>query len=274
MAYTLSTNLNSNKLIISQKCKFKSVKDIFKLSDNKPIVIAGPCSIENYNRLDKIANLLKEVGVKCIRGGAYKPRTSPYDFQGLGEDGLKILNEVAEKYGLLAITEVVDTRHVELVSKYVSILQIGSRNMDNYELLKEVGNAKNTVMLKRGFSATINEFMLAAEYIAKNGKNNIILCERGIRTFETKTRNTLDISCIPIIKLETNLPIIVDLSHSLGRKDIVYPIAKAVIAVGGDGIMIEVHPDPNSALSDNEQQMNVSEFKEFMDKFENGFLRC
>ena len=266
MAYTLSTNLNSNKLIISQKGKFKSVKEIFKLSDNKPIVIAGPCSIENYNRLDKIAKLLKEVGVKCIRGGAYKPRTSPYDFQGLGEDGLKILNEVAEKYGLLAITEVVDTRHVELVSKYVSILQIGSRNMDNYELLKEVGNAKNTVMLKRGFSATINEFMLAAEYIAKNGKNNI--------TFETKTRNTLDISCIPIIKLETNLPIIVDLSHSLGRKDIVYPIAKAVIAVGGDGIMIEVHPDPNSALSDNEQQMNVSEFKEFMDKFENGFLRC
>ena len=274
MAYTLSTNLNSNKLIISQKGKFKSVKEIFKLSDNKPIVIAGPCSIENYNRLDKIAKLLKEVGVKCIRGGAYKPRTSPYDFQGLGEDGLKILNEVAEKYGLLAITEVVDTRHVELVSKYVSILQIGSRNMDNYELLKEVGNAKNTVMLKRGFSATINEFMLAAEYIAKNGKNNIILCERGIRTFETKTRNTLDISCIPIIKLETNLPIIVDLRHSLGRKDIVYPIAKAVIAVGGDGIMIEVHPDPNSALSDNEQQMNVSEFKEFMDKFENGFLRC
>ena len=266
-----SDNINNNtktNLLISERDNFFSLSDILNAPANKLVVIAGPCSVESYSSFEKIAISLKENGIRCIRGGAYKPRTSPYDFQGLREDGLKILNEVANKHNLATITEVVDTRHVELVSKYANILQIGSRNMHNYELLKEVGISGHPVMLKRGFSATIEEFMLAAEYIALKGNKNIILCERGIRTFETKTRNTLDISCIPIIKLETSLSIVADLSHSLGRKDIIFPIAKAVMAAGVDGIMIEVHPDPVTALSDSKQQMNMIEFNELINNLE------
>ena len=262
------SNSTKKKLLISGKDKFASLTDVLNLPANKLAVIAGPCSVESYSGFEEVAIPLKEIGIRCIRGGAYKPRTSPYDFQGLREDGLKILNEVAKKHDLFTITEVVDTRHVELVSKYADIMQIGSRNMHNYELLKEVGISGHPVMLKRGFNATIEEFMLAAEYIVLNGNRNIILCERGIRTFETKTRNTLDISCIPIIKLETSLSIVADLSHSLGRKDIIYPIAKAVIAAGADGIMVEVHPDPDTALSDGKQQMNMNEFNEFINCLE------
>lgn len=264
-----SNYINNKKLLISEKDKFATLTEVLNLPSNKLVVIAGPCSVEKYSVFEEIVLFLKKVGVPCIRGGAYKPRTSPYDFQGLREDGLKILNEVTRKHSLFTITEVVDTRHVELVSKYADIIQIGSRNMYNYELLKEVGISGHPVMLKRGFNATIDEFMLAAEYIALNGNRNIILCERGIRTFETKTRNTLDISCIPIIKQETSLSIVTDLSHSLGRKDIIYPIAKAVIAAGTDGIMIEVHPDPDTALSDGRQQMNMIEFSDFIEKIGN-----
>lgn len=250
------------RLLVSSsgKREFRNIYEMLNIKSKSPIIIAGPCSIENIEYLDKVAAALVEREIRFIRGGAYKPRTSPYDFQGLKEDGLKILNEISKKYGLFSVSEVVDTRDIELVCKYVDILQIGARNMQNYELLKEIGQTNHPVILKRGMSASIQEFILAAEYIALQGNRNIILCERGIRTFETKTRNTLDISSIPIIKNETNLPIIVDISHSLGRKDIVNPIAKAVLAVGADGIIVEVHPKPELALSDSKQQLNIDEF--------------
>ncbi len=250
------------KLLVSaasDEC-FSSINEIFDLDCGSPIVIAGPCAIEKPDYMETIADFLKAQGIRFIRGGAYKPRTSPYEFQGLKEEGLKIMRDVSGRYGLFSVTEVVDTRDVELVSKYVDILQIGARNMQNFELLKEVGQTRHPVILKRGMSATINELLLAAEYIVLKGNKKVILCERGIRTYETKTRNTLDISSVPIIKKETHLPIIVDLSHSLGRKDIIDSIACAVLSAGADGIMIEVHPIPELALSDSKQQLNLSEF--------------
>lgn len=250
------------KLLVgaSSEVQLPKLNEMFDIDPQNPIVIAGPCAVENFEYLDQVAKMLKDAGVKFIRAGAYKPRTSPYDFQGLKEEGLKILNEVSKKYKLYSVTEVVDTRDVYLVQKYADVLQIGARNMQNFELLKEVGRTNKPIILKRGMSASINELIYAAEYIALQGNRNIILCERGIRTFETKTRNTLDISSIPIVKNETNLPIIVDLSHSLGRKDIVNQIAKAVLAVSADGIMVEVHPKPELALSDSKQQLNFDEF--------------
>lgn len=198
-------------------------------------------------------NLIKN-NIEFLRGGAFKPRTSPYDFQGLGVEGLKILSEVCKNYSLTSVSEIMDVRDIEIGMKYIDILQIGSRNMMNYSLLKEIGKTQHPVLLKRGMMSTMKEFLLAAEYIVSNGNTNLILCERGIRTFETSTRNTLDISSIAIIKKETSIPVIVDLSHSLGRKDILLPISKAVIALGADGIMIEVHNNPAEALSDKEQQ--------------------
>ncbi|MCL2151411.1 MAG: bifunctional 3-deoxy-7-phosphoheptulonate synthase/chorismate mutase [Oscillospiraceae bacterium] len=248
----------------SDEC-FKSIGEMFDLSSNGPIIIAGPCAVETPEYLETVAKHLKDRNIKFIRAGAYKPRSSPYDFQGLKENGLKILQDVTKRFGLFSVTEVVDTRDVDLVMQYVDILQIGARNMQNYELLKEVGKTDHPVLLKRGISATIQELMLAAEYIALKGNKKIILCERGIRTYETKTRNTLDISSIPIIKNETHLPIIADLSHSLGRKDIVKNIAKAVLSAGADGIMVEVHPIPELALSDSKQQLSLSEFDDLLD---------
>ncbi len=254
------------KLLISTEAAetFCNIQEMFGLSDNEPVIIAGPCAVEKPEYLETIAAFLKERNVKFIRAGAYKPRSSPYDFQGLRKEGLKILHDVAKSYGLISITEVVDTRDVELVAQYVDILQIGARNMYNFELLKEVGKTDHPVLLKRGMCATIQELMLAAEYIVLEGNKKLILCERGIRTFETKTRNTLDISSIPIIKKETHLPIVVDLSHSLGRKDIVNSIAKAVLAAGADGIMVEAHPIPELALSDSKQQLNLEELSEML----------
>lgn len=257
-------NNKKELLITSKNIKFKSINEMFGLSTNKPIIIAGPCAIENKAYLDQVAEVLCMNNIKFLRAGSYKPRTSPYDFSGLREEGLHILKEIRNKYDLITVTEVLDTRDVELVAEFADILQIGSRNMQNFELLKEVGRLDKPVLLKRGFSATLEEFMLAAEYIALQGNRNIILCERGIRTYETSTRNTLDISSVPIIKQETNLPIIVDLSHSLGRKDIIKPIAKAAIAVGADGIMVEVHPQPELALSDSNQQLNLDEFNDLI----------
>lgn len=257
----LGMNMEKRLLISSSNdTHFKETGQMFNIGKDFRMIIAGPCAIENIDYLESIAQVLVQNSIKFLRGGAYKPRTSPYDYQGLREDGLKMLNEVSKRHKLLSVTEVVDTRDVELVSKYADVLQIGARNMQNFELLKEVGQLRKPVILKRGTSASIEEFMLAAEYIALKGNREIILCERGIRTFETKTRNTLDISCIPLIKKETKLPIIVDLSHSLGRKDIVLPIAKAVLAAGADGIMAEVHPYPELALSDSKQQLNPDEF--------------
>lgn len=228
-------------------------------------IIAGPCSVENTKDLETVAKSIERMGTKYIRGGTYKARTSPYSFQGMGRDGLKILKYVAQKYNLKSVSEIVDPRHLESMIDFVDILQIGSRNMQNFELLKEIGGSKHPVILKRGFCSTIQEFIFAAEYIAVEGNQNIILCERGIRTFETETRNTLDIACIPIIKNQTKLQIIADLTHSLGkRKDIIADVAKAVIAVGADGIMVEVHPDPASALSDSSQQLTIPEFEAFV----------
>lgn len=250
------------KLLVSKKDEnFKTISQMFQ---TETIMIAGPCAIENSEDLDFIAKLLKKNGVKIMRGGAYKPRTSPYDFQGLKENGLKMLKAVSEKYDLLTVTEVVDPRTVGLICEYVDILQIGSRNMSNFELLKEVGNTNKIVLLKRGMSATLLEFILAAEYIAKQGNRSIILCERGIRSFDCNTRNLIDIAAVPIIKKETKLPMIMDLSHSLGRKDIVGPVAKAALAVGSDGIMVEVHPCPERALSDGKQQLSPDEFESLL----------
>ncbi|WP_246552367.1 bifunctional 3-deoxy-7-phosphoheptulonate synthase/chorismate mutase [Vallitalea pronyensis] len=230
----------------------------------KPIFIAGPCALENEEMMDKITAYLVDKGIKIIRAGIFKPRTSPYNFQGIGINGLKILNKLRGKYNIKIISEIVDTRHMDILKDYIDIFQVGARNMQNFELLKQIGKTSVPVLLKRGMCSTINEFMNAAEYILCGGNENIMLCERGIRTFETCVRNTLDLSCVAIIKEETNLPIIVDLSHSLGRKDIAIKMAKAALACGSDGIMVEVHQNPTQALSDSKQQMNLLEFDHFI----------
>ncbi len=237
-----------------------------KIGGNKLIVIAGPCSIESAEQMQKIAVGLKKLGVKIIRGGAYKPRTSPYSFQGLGEKGIEILKKTAEEHGLLTVTEVLDIRDVDFVSKNTDIVQIGSRNMQNFELLKEVGSIGKPVLLKRGGNACVEELLLSAEYILLNGNPKVILCERGIKTFERETKNTLSLSSVPLIKELSHLPIIVDPSHGTGKKSLVEPMAKASVACGCDGLIIEVHPNPNKALSDSEQQLNLQEFKLLMKK--------
>lgn len=231
------------------------------IGNGAPVMMFGPCAIESYEQVDQVAQLISSKGEKFIRGGAFKPRTSPYDFQGLGEEGLKILRDVGRKYNLNTVSEVVDTRQVEMAAEYLDVFQVGARNSQNFELLKEIGKTNKPVLFKRGMSTTISEYIHAAEYIAANGNNNIILCERGIRTFETETRNTLDISAVPILKRQTHLPVIVDITHSTGRKDIMGDIAKAALAVGVDGLMCEVHPNPSVALSDASQQLDFDEFE-------------
>jgi 3-deoxy-7-phosphoheptulonate synthase / chorismate mutase len=229
-------------------------------------VIAGPCAVESFEQVEEVAQALKKQGISLMRGGAFKPRTSPYDFQGLGFEGLKILRGVADKHDLQVITEIVNPAHVEEALNYIDVIQIGARNMQNFELLKEVGATNTPVLLKRGLSATIQEFIYAAEYIMSQGNGNIILCERGIRTYEKATRNTLDITSVPILKKETHLPVLVDVTHSTGRRDLLLPAAKAALAIDADGIMVEVHPDPAVALSDSLQQLNIPDFEEFMAK--------
>lgn len=239
--------------------EFKSLHKMFQI-EQALLLIAGPCAIENYAQMELVAQNLVKNNVRFIRGGAYKPRTSPYDFQGLGLEGLKILDDIRKKYNLIAISEIMDPRDIETGMKYTDVIQIGSRNMHNYSLLKEVGKTSHPVLLKRGMMSTVNEFLLAAEYIVCNGNKNLILCERGIRSFDSNTRNILDIACICEIKQQTNLPLVVDLSHSLGRKDIILPIVKAVMTMQVDAIMLEIHNDPNHALSDNNQQLSLPEF--------------
>lgn len=229
-----------------------------------PVVMAGPCSIESQEQLLAVATAISQYGRFVLRGGAFKPRTSPYSFQGLGSQALKYLKQVAEHLDLVSITEVMDPREVELVASYADILQIGSRNMANYPLLREVGVTNKPVMLKRGFAATIDEWINAAEYILLAGGRDIILCERGIRTFENATRNTLDVSAIALVKQDTRLPVIADISHSAGRTDIAIPLARAALAAGADGVMVEVHQNPPAALSDNEQQLDLDEFRDLM----------
>lgn len=234
------------------------------IGGEKPVLISGPCAVEDYEQINVTARKVKDLGVNILRGGAFKPRTSPYSFQGLEEEALKMLRTVADELNMLVITEVLDTRNVPLVVKYADILQVGSRNMFNYSLLKELGKIDKPIMIKRGLMATIDEFILAAEYVYLGGNHQIILCERGIRTFESQTRNTLDISSVPILRKETPLPVIVDISHSLGRKDISKPIAHAALIAGADGLMFESHYNPLIALSDSEQQLNLDEAEELI----------
>ena len=230
------------------------------------IVMAGPCAIESRDQLLESADAVKQGGGTILRGGAYKPRTSPYSFQGLEEEGLKYMQEAREKTGLSVVCEVTSIHAVGTAVKYVDILQIGARNMQNFELLKTVGKTNIPVLLKRGLSATIDEWLNAAEYIMSEGNQNVILCERGIRTFETATRNTLDISAVPVIKAKSHLPIIVDPSHACGKRPYIPSLAKAAIAAGADGLMIEVHPNPKIALSDGPQSLDPHDFKVLMDE--------
>lgn len=235
-----------------------------KVGGDEIVVMAGPCAIENEETLLDTAQKVKAAGAKILRGGAYKPRSSPYAFQGLEEEGLKIMASVREATGLKLVTEVVDTRDVELVSSYVDVLQIGARNMQNFKLLQEVGMSKKPVLLKRGISATIEEWLMAAEYIAAEGNPNIILCERGIRTYETATRNTIDMSAIPVIKELTHIPIIVDPSHAAGTWKYVPALSKGAIATGADGLIIEVHYDPPTAYCDGPQSLRPDSFAKVM----------
>ncbi len=228
--------------------------------------IAGPCAVESREVLEEIASALRPLGVKFLRGGAFKPRTSPYSFQGWGEKGLKMLAGVREKTGMLVVTELMDPRDTVLVSRYADIIQIGTRNMQNFRLLTEVGNVDKPVILKRGMSATIKEFLMSAEYIAAQGNEKIILCERGIRTFETETRNTLDLSAVPLLKELTHLPVIVDPSHAVGRADLVPAMARAAVAAGADGLLIEVHVRPEEAMSDGPQSLRPPVFAEVIEE--------
>ncbi len=228
------------------------------------VVMAGPCSVESRDQILAAAERVARAGARILRGGAFKPRTSPHTFQGLGEEGLRYLREAADRFGLLVVSEVMDSSQVSLVSDYADILQVGARNMQNYHLLRELGSQKKPVLLKRGLSATIEEWLLAAEYIMIEGNYNVILCERGIRTFETYTRNTVDISAIPVVKKLSHLPILADPSHGTGRRDMVLPVARAAVAAGADGLLVEVHPEPDRALSDGAQSLRPEQFEELM----------
>lgn len=235
-----------------------------KIGGDEIIIMAGPCAVESFEQLRETAQAVKDCGAKILRGGAFKPRTSPYDFQGLGEEGLKLLRKVADEFDLKVVTEVVDRGDIELVENYSDILQVGARNMQNFQMLKALGESKKPIMLKRGLSATISEWLNAAEYIMNGGNENVIFCERGIRTYETFTRNTLDLSAVAAIKELSHLPIVVDPSHGTGRRPMVAPMSRAAIAAGADALMIEVHPHPEIALSDGNQSLTPEDFKNLM----------
>jgi 3-deoxy-7-phosphoheptulonate synthase len=238
--------------------------DGVKIGGKEIIMMAGPCAVENEQQIETAASAVKKSGAKILRGGAYKPRTSPYSFEGLGPEGLVLLKKTADRHGLKIVTEVLDVRDIDLIHENTDIFQIGTRNMQNFNLLKEVGKTNKPVLLKRGMSATVKEFLLAAEHIMKNGNANVILCERGIRTFETETRNTVAIATIPLVKELSHLPIIVDPSHSTGKPSLVSPITKAAIAAGADGILVDVHPNPCEALCDGDQAITPETFEILM----------
>ena len=240
-----------------------TVGDI-KIGGGKPVIMAGPCAVESEDQAINIARHVKEHGATIFRGGAFKPRTSPYSFQGLGEKGLKILDKVRRETGLYIVTEATDSENLKIVEQYADIIQIGARNMQNYSLLKLAGHVSRPILLKRSFAATIDELLMAAEYIMSEGNTQIILCERGIRTFADNTRNTLDLSAIPAIKEASHLPIIVDPSHAAGKREYVIPLSKGAIAVGADGLLVEVHNDPSQALSDGPQSLYPQQFEELM----------
>jgi len=236
------------------------------IGGNDVVVMAGPCSVESREQLFTIAEIVAKAGARALRGGAFKPRTSPYSFQGLGEDGLKLLKEAGDRFGLLVISEVMEISQIPLMEPYVDIYQVGARNMQNFNLLRELGKVRKPVMLKRGIAATIEEMLLSAEYIMSGGNYEVILCERGIRTFETYTRNTLDISAIPIVHKLSHLPITADPSHGTGRRDKVSPMARAAVAAGADAIIVEVHHQPDKALSDGAQSLYPEQFAKLMDE--------
>lgn len=249
--------------------RFKADKTIVQINDitiggEEIIVIAGPCAVESENQIMKLAEIVKKSGAKILRGGAFKPRSSPYSFQGLGEEGLKLLRKAGDTFGLSVITEIIEPAHFELIEKYTDIFQVGSRNMYNYPLLKLLGTSRKPVMLKRGMSATIDEWLMSAEYILAGGNPNVILCERGIRTFETTLRNTFDVSAILTVKDKTHLPVCADPSHAIGYRDKIIPMARAAIAAGTDALMVEVHNDPDNALSDGPQALLPEQFEEMM----------
>ena len=239
------------------------IKDV-TIGGKKIIKIAGPCSIENEDQIFKIAEIVARAGAKILRGGAFKPRTSPYSFQGLGEEGLKLIRKAADKYNLLVITEVMEISQIKIIEEYSDIFQIGARNMQNFSLLREIGKASKPVMLKRGLSATVEDWLMSAEYILSNGNKEVMLCERGIRTFETYTRNTFDLSAIPVVHKRSHLPVVADPSHAVGLRDKVLPMARAAVAAGADALMVEVHHDPDNALSDGPQALLPDQFEEMM----------
>jgi len=269
-------NITSVDRVICESQKFKLVSREFqshdtilkigdaKIGSKQLTIIAGPCAVENEHHLLEAANAVKGAGAKLLRGGAFKPRSSCYSFQGLGEDGLKLLEKARGETGLPIVTEVTASDKVELVAKHADVLQIGSRNMQNFDLLSEAGKSRKPVLLKRGMTATIEEFLLAAEYIMSEGNDQVILCERGIRTFETMTRNTADISAIPLIKKLSHLPVLFDPSHACGKRELVIPMARAAIAAGADGIIVEVHPEPEKALCDGKQSLTLEGFNKLM----------
>jgi 3-deoxy-7-phosphoheptulonate synthase len=254
--FKLASRAVKQKTVIELKGKSIGGDELF--------VIAGPCSIESKEQMQACAKIAFENGVQSLRGGAFKPRTSPYEFQGMGEEGLKILKEAAAEYNLITVSEVMDASQIDLVASYIDILQIGARNMHNFTLLKELGRVKNPILLKRGFAATYQDLLLAAEYIISAGNPNVILCERGIRTFETHTRNTLDLNAVPALKELTHLPVVVDPSHGTGRRSMVLPMARAGVAAGADGIMVEMHPDPDKAHTDAAQTIGPELFEKMM----------
>jgi 3-deoxy-7-phosphoheptulonate synthase len=249
---------------------FKRDNTVIRIGDNvifgahEVVIIAGPCSVESEEQMYKLAEFLSKSNAVMMRGGAFKPRTSPYAFQGLGEEGLRIMRNACDTYNLKMVTEVMDISQIDLIMQYTDVLQIGARNMQNYTLLREVGKINKPVLLKRGLSATIEELLMSAEYILSGGNKDVILCERGIRTFEKSTRNTLDLSAIPVVHQKSHLPIIADPSHAVGIRDKIIPMARAAIAAGADGIMVEVHPDPDNALSDGGQSLFPEQFAQLM----------
>jgi 3-deoxy-7-phosphoheptulonate synthase len=248
---------------------FRPAGTVVKIRDvaiggDEVVVMAGPCSVENPGQIECIAEMAANAGAKVLRGGAFKPRSSPWSFQGLGEDGLRMMREAADHHHLLVISEVMDASQLSMMCDYVDILQVGARNMQNFTLLKEIGRTPKPVVLKRGISATIEELLLSAEYILSGGNYDVILCERGIRTFETYTRNTMDISAIPVVKKLSHLPMIADPSHGTGRRDKVLPMARAAVAAGADGLLVEVHHDPDHALSDGAQSLHPEQFRQLM----------
>jgi 3-deoxy-7-phosphoheptulonate synthase len=239
------------------------IKDV-EVGGSRVVVMAGPCSVETKDQIDRIADIVAQAGAVAIRGGAFKPRSSPYSFQGLGEEGLQLMRLAADRNGLLVVSEVMDQTQIPLLAAYSDILQVGARNMQNFNLLRELGKLRKPILLKRGIAATIEELLLSAEYIMAGGNYDVILCERGIRTFETYTRNTMDISAIPVVKKLSHLPMIGDPSHGTGRRDKVAPMARAAVAAGADGLLIEVHHDPDHALSDGAQSLYPDQFRELM----------